>query len=41
MPLKNRHRVLIVDDEESITHALHRLFRNADYEISTASVCPK
>jgi response regulator RpfG family c-di-GMP phosphodiesterase len=36
MPLKNRHRVLIVDDEESITHALHRLFRNADYEISTA-----
>lgn len=36
MPPKHSHRVLIVDDEESITHALNRLFRNADYEISTA-----
>jgi DNA-binding NtrC family response regulator len=32
MPLNNKHRLLFVDDEESILNSLRRLFRNTDYE---------
>jgi response regulator RpfG family c-di-GMP phosphodiesterase len=37
MALKYKHRLLMVDDEESITKALQRLFRREGYEIHTAS----
>jgi response regulator RpfG family c-di-GMP phosphodiesterase len=37
MALKYKHRLLLVDDEESITKALYRLFRKEGYEIYTAS----
>jgi response regulator RpfG family c-di-GMP phosphodiesterase len=37
MPLKYTHRLLVVDDEESITKALYRIFRREGYEIDTAS----
>jgi len=37
MPLKYKHRLLLVDDEESITKALYRIFRKEGYEIHTAS----
>ena len=36
MPLKSKHKLLLVDDEESITKALSRLFRKEEYEIYTA-----
>lgn len=37
MPLKYKHLLLFVDDEESITKSLQRLFRKEGYEIYTAS----
>ncbi len=37
MTLKYKHTLLLVDDEESITKSLKRLFRNEGYEIHTAS----
>ena len=37
MELKYKHRLLLVDDEESITKALYRIFRREGYEIQTAS----
>jgi len=37
MALKYKHRLLLVDDEESITKALYRIFRREGYEILTAS----
>ncbi len=37
MPSKCKHKVLIVDDEESILSALRRLFRNEDFDILTAA----
>lgn len=37
MPLKYKHILLFVDDEESITKSLWRLFRKEGYEIYTAS----
>ena len=37
MALKYKHRLLLVDDEESITKALTRMFRREGYEIYTAS----
>lgn len=37
MPLKYKHILLFVDDEESITKSLRRLFRKEGYEIHTAS----
>lgn len=37
MALKYKHRLLFVDDEESITKALYRIFRREGYEIYTAS----
>jgi response regulator RpfG family c-di-GMP phosphodiesterase len=37
MALKYKHRLLLVDDEESITKALYRIFRKEGYEIHTAS----
>ncbi len=37
MALKYKHKLLLVDDEESITKALHRIFRREGYEIYTAS----
>jgi len=36
MALKYKHRLLFVDDEESITKSLQRLFRKERYEIHTA-----
>ena len=36
MALKYKHRLLFVDDEESITKALNRIFRKEGYEIYTA-----
>ena len=36
MALKYKHRLLFVDDEESITKALNRIFRKEGYEIQTA-----
>ncbi len=35
-PRKKRHRVLLVDDEESILRALRRLLRGQPYEVVTA-----
>ncbi len=37
MALKYKHTLLFVDDEKSITKALHRLFRKDGYHIFTAS----
>ena len=37
MPLKYKHTILLVDDEESITKALQRLFRKEGYKIFTAT----
>jgi response regulator RpfG family c-di-GMP phosphodiesterase len=37
MEEKNRHTILLVDDEESITNSLNRLFRKEGYDILTAS----
>ncbi len=37
MPLKYKHKLLLVDDEESIIKALYRIFRREGYEIDTAS----
>ena len=37
MSLKYKHTLLFVDDEESITKTLRRVFRNEGYEIHTAS----
>jgi response regulator RpfG family c-di-GMP phosphodiesterase len=37
MSLKYKHALLFVDDEESITKSLNRLFRKEQYEIYTAS----
>ena len=37
MALKYKHTLLFVDDEKSITKALHRLFRKDGYHIITAS----
>ncbi|RLB82305.1 MAG: hypothetical protein DRH17_06265 [Deltaproteobacteria bacterium] len=37
MALKYKHTLLLVDDEESITKSLQRLFRQEAYEIYTAS----
>lgn len=37
MSVKYKHRLLLVDDEESITKALYRIFRREGYEIQTAS----
>ncbi|OEU72781.1 MAG: hypothetical protein BA864_08550, partial [Desulfuromonadales bacterium C00003093] len=37
MALKYKHKLLFVDDEESITKALYRIFRRQGYEIHTAS----
>jgi response regulator RpfG family c-di-GMP phosphodiesterase len=37
MALKYKHTILLVDDEESITKALRRLFRKEGYQILTAS----
>ncbi len=37
MALKYKHNLLLVDDEESITKALYRIFRKEGYEIYTAS----
>ena len=37
MASDHRHRILLVDDEESITKALQRLFRRESHEIYTAS----
>jgi putative nucleotidyltransferase with HDIG domain len=36
MALKYKHKLLLVDDEESITKALQRLFRKEGYETHTA-----
>ncbi|HVO65771.1 MAG TPA: response regulator, partial [Syntrophales bacterium] len=36
MPLKSKHTLLIIDDEESILKSLSRLFRNEEFEILTA-----
>ena len=36
MALRYTHKLLIVDDEESITKALQRVFRREGYEIHTA-----
>jgi putative nucleotidyltransferase with HDIG domain len=36
-PLKHRHSILIVDDEESILNAFKRILADEDYEIHTAS----
>lgn len=35
-PLKHRHSILIVDDEESILNAFKRILADEDYEIHTA-----
>ena len=37
MALRYTHKLLLVDDEESITKALQRVFRKEGYEIHTAS----
>jgi response regulator RpfG family c-di-GMP phosphodiesterase len=37
MSLKNEHTIMVVDDEDSITKALHRLFRKENYQILTSS----
>jgi len=37
MSLKYKHPLLFVDDEESITKALRRLFRKEEYDIYTAA----
>jgi response regulator RpfG family c-di-GMP phosphodiesterase len=37
MPLKYKHSLLLVDDEESIIKSLRRLLRNENYDISTAT----
>ena len=37
MALKYKHTLLLVDDEESITRSLQRLFRRESYEIHAAS----
>ena len=37
MPLKYKHTIMVVDDEASITKALHRLFRKDNYQILTAA----
>jgi response regulator RpfG family c-di-GMP phosphodiesterase len=37
MALQYKHSILIVDDEESILKSLRRLFRNENYDISTAT----
>ncbi len=36
-PLKHRHSILIVDDEESILNAFRRILADEDYDIHTAS----
>jgi len=36
MALKYKHTIILVDDEESITKALRRLFRKDDYQLLTA-----
>jgi putative nucleotidyltransferase with HDIG domain len=36
-PLKHKHSILIVDDEESILNAFKRILADEDYEIHTAS----
>ncbi len=36
-PLKHRHSILIVDDEESILNAFKRILADEDYEIHTAN----
>lgn len=36
-PLKHRHSILIVDDEESILNAFKRILADEDYDIHTAS----
>jgi putative nucleotidyltransferase with HDIG domain len=36
-PLKHKHSILIVDDEESILNAFKRILADEDYEIQTAS----
>jgi response regulator RpfG family c-di-GMP phosphodiesterase len=36
LALKNEHTLLLVDDENAITRALHRLFRKEGYHILTA-----
>jgi response regulator RpfG family c-di-GMP phosphodiesterase len=41
MQLKNKHTIMAVDDEASITKALHRLFRKDDYQLLTASSGPE
>ena len=37
MSVKNKHTILLVDDETSITKALNRLFRKGGYKILTAA----
>jgi response regulator RpfG family c-di-GMP phosphodiesterase len=37
MPLKYKHTIMTVDDEDAITKALQRLFRKENYHILTAS----
>jgi len=37
MTLEQKHSILLVDDEVSITKALQRLFRREGYNILTAS----
>jgi response regulator RpfG family c-di-GMP phosphodiesterase len=37
MALKNKHTIMMVDDEVSITKSLHRLFRKENYHTLTAS----
>ncbi len=41
MSLKNKHTIMAVDDETSITKALQRLFRKDDYHMLTASSGPE
>jgi response regulator RpfG family c-di-GMP phosphodiesterase len=37
MPLKSKHTLLIVDDEESILKSLQRVFRNENFDITVAT----
>jgi response regulator RpfG family c-di-GMP phosphodiesterase len=41
LALKNKHTLLLVDDEKAITKALHRLFRKEGYQILTADSGPE
>ena len=41
MALKNKHTLLLVDDERAITRALKRLFRKQGYGIMTAESGPE